>query len=611
MKKQVIEQNNALINAIAPIGIWEHKNEIEIGENYGKVYGVIKYPDSPKYGWLSKISNIPHTIFGYSFVPIDSTDFIEALNNNIGKDKGLAIDGGSELIRQRADKRSKDGTKLMTQLDLQNEPVGLLSSLIMPMGAEKELLEEAKRKTTSNCTIAKCKPRLMSGLQLTAFRQMSPMYATERNVTNITGRPVPLSAVMGGFANASSGYNDNEGFYVAKDVAGGLVVLSFWMRADDRTNSNITVMGTPGQGKSTAIKSILLSEYMMGTKLIIVDPEHEYRELCKGLKGDWINAAGGRGRINPLEIQPLAKDDEADEEGEEKLFKDEGYGMSDLALYIQHLAMFFKIFIPSLTDIQIELLKSTLIELYNNFNITWETDITKLRSEDYPVFSDLYSLLCRKSEEKEKTRKESDANHFETLSILLKDVAEGSLSGLWNGYTTINAESKCVCIGTKSLQEMPDNVKCAQYFLLNSWIWKEMSYDRGEKVMVAWDEAYLAIDPKVPQTLGYLRNMSKRCRKYESGLIIITQSVVDFLDPAVKRFGQALLDNAAYKIFFGTDGEELNNLKKIFKLKDAEGALLSKKQQRHALMIIGSRRMHVEFDIPDYKFAYFGTAGGR
>ena len=610
MKKQVIEQNNALINAIAPIGIWENKNVIEIGENYGKVYGVIKYPDSPKYGWLSKISNIPHTIFGYSFVPIDSTDFIEALNKNIGKDKGLAIDGGSELIRQRADKRSKDGTKLMIQLDMHNEPVGLLSSLIMPMGAEKELLEEAKRKTTSNCTIAKCKPRLLSGLQLSAFRQMSPMYATERNVTNITGRPVPLSAVMGGFANASSGYNDNEGFYVAKDVAGGLVVLSFWMRADDRTNSNITVMGTPGQGKSTAIKSILLSEYMMGTKLIIVDPEHEYRELCKGLKGDWINAAGGsRGRINPLEIQPLAKDEE--EEEEEKLFKDEGHGMGNLALYIQHLAMFFKIFIPSLTDLQIELLKSTLIELYNKFNITWETDITKLRSSDYPIFSDLYKLLCRKSEEKEKTRKESDANHFETLSILLKDVAEGSLSGLWNGYTTISAESKCVCIGTKALQEMPDNVKCAQYFLLNSWIWKEMSYDREEKVMVAWDEAYLAIDPKVPHTLGYLRNMSKRCRKYESGLIIITQSVVDFLDPAVKRFGQALLDNAAYKILFGTDGEELNHLKKIFKLKDAEEALLSKKQQRHALMIVGSRRMHVEFDIPDYKFAYVGKAGGR
>lgn len=610
MKKQVIEQNNALINAIAPIGIWEHKNEIEIGENYGKVYGVIKYPDSPKYGWLSKISNIPHTIFGYSFVPIDSTDFIEALNKNIGKDKGLALDGGSELIRQRADKRSKDGTKLMIQLDLQNEPVGLLSSLIMPMGAEKELLEEAKRKTTSNCTIAKCKPRLLSGLQLSAFRQMSPMYATERNVTNITGRPVPLSAVMGGFANASSGYNDNEGFYVAKDVAGGLVVLSFWMRADDRTNSNITVMGTPGQGKSTAIKSILLSEYMMGTKLIIVDPEHEYRELCKELKGDWINAAGGsRGRINPLEIQPLAKDEEDDEE--EKLFKDEGHGMGDLALYIQHLTMFFKIFIPSLTDIQIELLKSTLIELYNNFNITWETDITKLRPTDYPIFLDLYKLLCRKSEEKEKTRKESDANHFETLSILLKDVAEGSLSGLWNGYTTISAESKCVCIGTKALQEMPDNVKCAQYFLLNSWIWKEMSNDREEKVMVAWDEAYLAIDPKVPHTLGYLRNMSKRCRKYEAGLIIISHSVTDFLDISVKRFGQALLDNAAYKIFFGTDGEDLNELKKIFKLKDAEEALLAKKQKRHALMIIGSRRMHVEFSIPDYKFAYFGTAGGR
>ena len=138
-----------------------------------------------------------------------------------------------------------------------------------------------------------------------------------------------------------------------------------------------------------------------------------------------------------------------------------------------------------------------------------------------------------------------------------------------------------------------------------------MSCDRTERVMLFCDEAYLQIDPKVPQSLGFLYNVSKRDRKYEAGLAIISHGVVDFLDPSVKKYGQALLDNACYKIFFGSDGENLDNMKSVFKLTDAEEAMIAKKQRKHALLMIGSKRKYVEFDIPEYKFQYFGTAGGR
>lgn len=42
-------------------------------------------------------------------------------------------------------------------------------------------------------------------------------------------------------------------------------------------------------------------EYMKGIKIIVIDPESEYREMCQNLKGDWINEVGGEGgMINPL-----------------------------------------------------------------------------------------------------------------------------------------------------------------------------------------------------------------------------------------------------------------------------------------------------------------------
>ena len=104
---------------------------------------------------------------------------------------------------------------------------------------------------------------------------------------------VPFSTFVGGFPFASSGFNDGEGYYFAKDTSGGLVIVDTWKRGGDRTNSNFCVMGNSGVGKSTAIKHILLSEYMKGTRIIVIDPESEYRDLCQNLNGDWINAVGG------------------------------------------------------------------------------------------------------------------------------------------------------------------------------------------------------------------------------------------------------------------------------------------------------------------------------
>ena len=130
---------------------------------------------------------------------------------------------------------------------------------------------------------------------------------------------------------------------------------------------------------------------MKGTKIIFIDPEREYKELCNELGGDWINAGGGsKGRINPLQIRPVPADDE-NEQGE-KLYPDPKSetnnnldSMGDMALYIKNVEIFFSLYIPSPTDMQKAILKDSLIELYNNFNIFWGTDVTSLGATDLHV----------------------------------------------------------------------------------------------------------------------------------------------------------------------------------------------------------------------------------
>lgn len=601
MNQEEITINPTLLNLLAPMGLEIRRNSLVIGENTGKIYGIVKYPQKVDYGWLSKITNIPGTIVSVTFKPIDHGTFIESLSRSVIQNRGAAESAKDPLIQKRAERAAIDGERIMVQIDQQGETVGLMSINIMPIARDEETLQKVSRKTESTCAMAKCKPRVLANLQKEAFKMLSPFYTREESIEQICERIIPLSTFVGGFPFSSSGYNDGTGYFFGRDASGGLVVLDTWKRGNDRTNTNMVIMGVAGVGKSTAVKHIALSEYMKGTKLIFIDPEREYKELCEALNGDWINAGGGsNGRINPLQIRPTPVDDNDD------VYKDEGHGMGDMALYIKNLEIFFSLYLPSLNDMQKAILKDTLIELYHNFNITWNTDVSKLKNEDFPIFKDLYDLITKKAEEKE-----IEQNVYADLALLLKDIALGSDSFLWNGHSTIHTNTRCVCLDTHDLQNTSDSIKRTQYFNLLTWCWQQMSKDRNERVLLICDEAYLMIDPNVPQSLVFLRNVEKRSRKYEAGIAIISHSVVDFLDPQIKMYGQALLDIPCFKILMGCDGKNLIETKELYNLTDAEEELLASKKRGNALVMIGSKRLHVIFEISEYKFEYMGTAGGR
>ena len=164
---------------------------------------------------------------------------------------------------------------------------------------------------------------------------------------------------------------------------------------------------------------------------------------------------------------------------------------------------------------------------------------------------------------------------------------------------------------THALQETGDNVKRTQYFNILTYDWEQMSRNREERVLLICDEAYLMIDQKVPQSLVYLRNVMKRARKYEAALGIISHSLVDFLHESIKQYGQALLDIPCYKILMGTDGKNLKETADLYDLTEAEQELLLARKRGHALFMAGAKRLHIQFDIPEYKFNYMGKGGGR
>lgn len=619
-KKAAPEQqvNQHILNIITPGGIDFDNNHANIGDNVGKIYAITKYPtEGVDYGWLAPLCNLEGTATTVEFRYTDPAKITEVFNKKISELKADRELAKQESERQQLDQAVKDLQEMIHRISVVNEPVGYVNTMLHIQDTNHLSLANRIKRVSSIAAVEGCNIRNLKYKQLQALQCISPYGRPDTAVANIGSRNMPISSFIGGFPMASSGINDPGGYYLGKTRGNNLIILNHWMRSKDRVNSNWFITGLPGTGKSSFLKDLFIREIAFGTKLIVLDPEREYQELANhpDIHGDIIDCAGGStGRINPLQIRCSprveASDLKAGENPEDYFTYDEENGVSDMALHIQNLRVFFKLYFGSEAfDFGVKTaLEENLIRLYNKWGITWDTDITQLQAEDFPVLGDLYDVVAESAQADLSDYKRAV---YDKLLDMLYSVAKGADQYIWNGPTTINPRSKFIVLDTSSLLDLDENVKRAQFMNIMMWGWQQMSMDRSEPVVLGVDEGYLFVDPDYPDLMKFLRNISKRDRKYEGALMFITHSVVDVLDPAVKRLGQAIIDNACYKFLMGCDGKNLQETQKLFNLTEKEVNILAAKNRGHGILFAGSVRLDVQIDIREQFLAMFGKAGGR
>ena len=112
------------------------------------------------------------------------------------------------------------------------------------------------------------------------------------------------------------------------------------------------------------------------------------------------------------------------------------------------------------------------------------------------------------------------------------------------------------------------------------------------------------LDSRIKDTMITLKTISKRCRKYNANLMIITHSLIDMLDNDLRKEGQGILENANYKILLGTDGKNLEESQEIFKLTEQEIDILASKKKGTGIFIAGSLKTNITFRILNYEKKY-------
>ncbi len=617
-QKPAEQVNQHILNIITPAGIDFDSNHANIGDNVGKVYAVTKYPaDGVDYGWMAPLCNMEGTATTVEFRYTDPAKITEVFNKKISELKADRELAKQESERQQIDQAIKDLQEMIHRISVINEPVGYVNTMLHIQDVNHQSLGNRIKRVSSIAAVEGCNIRNLKYKQCQALQCIAPYGRPNPEVANIGNRNMPISSFIGGFPMASSGINDPGGYYLGKTRGNKLIILNHWLRSKDRVNSNWFVAGMPGTGKSSFLKDLFVKEIAFGTKVIIMDPEREYQDLAKhpDIHGDIVDLAGGAtGRINPLHIRcspRMEPDDLAEGERPEDYFEyDDSNGISDMALHIQNLRVFFKLYFGAEAfDFGIKAaLEENLIMLYNRFHITWDTNIASLQPEDFPTLSDLYDVVAEHAQGHLSGYKQGI---YDKLLDMLYSVAKGADQYIWNGPTTINPRSKFIVLDTSALLDLDENVKRAQFFNIMMWAWQQMSLDRTEPVIFGMDEGYLYVDPEYPDMMKFVRNISKRDRKYEGGLMFITHSVVDVLDPAVKRLGQAIIDNACYKFLMGCDGKNLQETQKLFNLTEKEVNVLAAKNRGHGILFAGNVRLDVQIDIREQFLAMFGKAGGR
>ena len=605
-KKPIV--NKELINILAPTCVKFNKNDFDYGSNKAKIYGIIKYPQQVRSGFFNPVSNIPHTVVNYHYKPIDNQVLYDAIGR-ANRQQSEKFYNTNDAVEQKSAELALDNIdKMLNRMQQDNENMCEISTMIMTIGKDDEDLEKNCKKTIGTIAGESCQSRTMPFLQKESLINLSLTHTPHPKINQIFGRIMPLKTFIGGFPFSTVGFNDGQGFYFAKDTSGSLIICNLWKRGNDRINSNIVITGKPGGGKSTAGKHIISNEYATGTKIIIIDPEREYKSMCNNFNGDWINLIGGKNKINPFNFNIAPKDIDDDDNDIEE-YDEDNKPLPDLARHIGQLETFLQLYAPSLKGETMLYLKKYIYELYSKFNITFESNANELKPTDYPTFSDFNDLLNEKLHNKDID--EDERKNIKKIMMTIFDIVDGADKFLWNGHTNINTNSDFIVFDTKDLQESSENKKRAEYYNIMTYIWNLIEKDRTERVLLICDESYLLVDTETPQTLVFLRNVSKRIRKYEGGLCLITHDVEDFLDPKVKMYGQALLSTACYKILFGTDGKNLEEETELFNLTEAENELLYSQRRGHALFIAGTKKIHANFVLNDTELRYMGNAGGR
>lgn len=524
--EKLIIPNNFGVNS-KPETLKQHKKFIKINDKYVSYLTIQSFPLLVNDGWMMNMANLSNVNVNIKFKDISNLEALKMLDTAKKRAELLEFKTASE-----ENKNSSYNEQILTLLNLvQNggESLKLVSIIFTVFGDNKKELNHFKDILKTEMLKNNFTLNELEYLQLNTYN-----FIWNLKTSNLASywQEMATISIASSWPFMGEALNDDKGLYLGMNEYNQPIFFNVKMKEKqkNRNSSNVVVVGTTGSGKSWNITKQLNWLYLNNTKILIIDPEQEYHKLCNYYKGEIISIGENDNSsvINPLEIFTI-----------------------NLMEHISFIEQFFKILYKDLGDIDLAKLQKLCLKVYKNFNITDKTDLTKLKTKDYPTLIDLYN---------EQNKSEIKVKNKSTLHSVLWKLAIGADGNLWNKHTTLDLNHKFIVFDTHNLSNNTNKYN-AQLLLMIVYIEQLMKENKKnnsllsdnqnkEFICLAIDEAHLLINENNALALSFVVGLVKRMRKYYGVLYIITQNINDFTgrgNSKIKSQAEAILNNSLYQ----------------------------------------------------------------
>ncbi len=537
---------------IAPAALEINPDHIKLGSQFVRTVFIHTYPRYVNTNWLSPLISLDYSMDISMFIyPVKSEVMLKTLKKKVGQiessvsinqEKGKARDPQLEAAYQNVE-RLRDSLQ-------RGEEHFFRFGIYFTVYAKS--LKQLNKKidqisTTIGGLLIEVKPAIMQMEQ--GFNSSLPFGDDQLKISSNMNTS-PLSTT---FPFVSADLTSNDGIlYGINRHNNSLIIFDRF----SLENANSVIFAKSGAGKSYAVKLEILRHMMLGTDVIVIDPEHEYKYLSDAVGGTFTDISlNSETRINPFDLPKVKTAQEQQEAVRSNIITLQGL---------------LQLMLGDFSPQESALIETALIETYAKKDIVlekpWPAEI------EFPTMQDLFEIIMTLEGGKD-------------LGERLRKYTEGTYSGILNRRTNVNMKTKLMVFSIRDLEESLRPI--AMYNALN-YIWNEVRSNMKKRILVV-DEAWLMM--QYPDSARFLYGLAKRARKYYLGLTTVTQDVADFMR---SEHGQAIISNSSMQLLLKQSPAVMDELVNTFHLTDGEKYLLLESDKGEGIFFAGLKHVAIK-----------------
>jgi type IV secretory pathway VirB4 component len=544
----------SVVDLISPSALQVTTSYIQVGDTYAKTIFVTTYPKFLPSGWFSPIINLDQPMDIAMFIhPIETAQIMKSLRRSVtqvesrmhleqeaGKVRDPILESALENIEELRDKLQQGTEKFfhfglyMTIFGKTKEEIGKTAMFI------ESFLESR---------LVYVKEAVFRAEQ--GFCSTLPLANDELSVSNNMNSS-PLATT---FPFVSSDLSSNTGVLYGINLHNNSLVLFDRFQME---NANMVIFAKSGAGKSYAVKLEILRSLMMGTEVIVIDPENEYQYLCEAVGGSFINISlNSDYHLNPFELPNIPEDEDPHD-----VFRNN----------IASLIGLLHIMLGNITPEEDSILDRAVTETYAVKDITPESDLRAFTRDQFPTMANLYDVL-------------RSMEGAEDMATRLEKYTEGIFSGFLNNLSNVNLSSQMVVF---NLRDMEDELRPVAMYVVLHFIWNEIR-SKLKKRMIVVDEAWVMM--QYEDAGSFMFGIAKRCRKYVAGLTTITQDIGDFL---ASKYGKPIVTNSSIQLLLKQSPAAVDVIGDTFFLTDQERFMLLESNVGEGIFFAGTKHVAIQ-----------------